>query len=129
MLAMIPNTRFRSSSISSTFRPALRWRGHPLHSAIESVFEFAIGPGRNVARLKRSAKFNERLRDNLSSLLWITGPVFVVNCELLIGLIAMPCISECLFPKLARQLEISLPLREPCEGAPCCPIRFGRQNG
>jgi hypothetical protein len=89
MLAMIPNTRFRPSSIFLTIRrkgasPSHQKRSFglsfkPRHSMIESRLDLAIGPRSDVAPLNRAAKFIECLPHDFSSLLCIAGIAFVIN--------------------------------------------------
>src|SRR5260370_42423242 len=122
MLAMIPKTRFRPSSISFTL--SLRLRGQDIQkrsstlafqslpSAIKSGLDLTIWAGCDVTHLKRSPKFIECLPHYFSSLLRVTGFVFVIDCQLFVRLIAASCISECIFPKLACQIKITFPLVE-----------------
>jgi len=79
--------------------------------------------------LNCAAKFIERLPDYSLSLFWITRLVFVVNRQLLVRLIPVPRISDGIFPKLARQIEVTFPLGELCKEPSRRSICFCRQNG
>jgi len=57
---------------------------------IESCLDLAIGASRDVAYLIGAAKFINCSPDYLPSLLWVTSVVFVINCQLLVSLIAVP---------------------------------------
>ena len=139
MLAMIPSTRFRPSSISlfslclcfdgqDIQKRPLAFAFQSLHSTIKSRRYLAIHARCDFTDLNGAAKFIERLTDDLPSVLRIARLVFVIDRELLIGLIAMPCISECTFPKLTGQIEITLALGELCNGASRRSIGFHRQK-
>jgi hypothetical protein len=57
---------------------------------IKSRLDLAIRARCDVAHLICAAKFIDCPQDYLSSLLWGTGLVFVVDRKLLVGLIAVP---------------------------------------
>ena len=74
--------------------------------------------------LDRGTKFIDCLLDYQSSLHWISSLMFVINCWLLVRVIAMSRISKYIFPKLARQLEIALVLGKPCSAISRLPDLF-----
>src|SRR5205823_10247421 len=73
------------------------------------------GAWRDPPGLSCVGKLIECLLHCLSSLLGFASLMFVIHRELLVGVIPMPRITECMFPKLTCQIEITLPLCEPCQ--------------
>ena len=55
------------------------------------------------------------LHEGLPGPLWVASIVFVINCQLLVSLVAVPRIAERIFPELTRQFEIAFPLSKLCE--------------
>jgi hypothetical protein len=60
------------------------------HPMIESCLDLVIGARRNVTYPIGTAKFINCSPDYLPSPLWVTSFVFVINCQLLVSLIAVP---------------------------------------
>ena len=99
MLAIIPSTRFRPSSISHTIRLAVAKQSipkrslalsfKPLHSVIELRLDLSIWTWRDVADLNCAPKFIECLLHDLSRLVWVADVMFVVDRQLLVGFIAV----------------------------------------
>jgi len=94
MLAMIPSTRFRPSSISlfslclcfdgqDIQKRPLAFAFQSLHSTIKSRRYLAIHARCDFTDLNGAAKFIERLTDDLPSVLRIARLVFVIDRELL----------------------------------------------
>lgn len=91
--------------------------------------EDAIGARRDLARPICATKFVDGLLDYLSSLLWVTGLVFIMNRQLLVGVIALAGIAERFFPKLTCQIKVASLLGQLCQRASSYPICLCWQRG
>src|SRR5580692_7980070 len=85
---------------------------------LEACPDLAICAWGDCASVVCPAEFIECPANNFPRLMWVAGPVFVINRQLLVSLIALTRISQRGFPKLASHCEIAIAFCEPGKRAP-----------
>src|SRR5580692_12603348 len=96
---------------------------------LEACPDLAICTWGDCAGVVCPAEFIECLANNFPRLLWVAGPVFVINRQLLVSLIALTRISQRASPKLASHSEIAITFREPGKRASSRAVGLDGQHG
>src|SRR5664279_6399915 len=96
---------------------------------VEPPLGSAIFSRRDCPYFVRTTELGERLTCDRERSLWLASFVFIVNCQLFVGLIALARVPQHTFPEFVRACEVPVTLCEPRECRAGDTIGFLRQSG